>query len=141
MFSIRKHSILAVACMSVMVGCTYRHNSPPVVNVDPAPSDEAMLKRDWPQVTAEYPNGAVAAGPTNFNYEPKRNQPEWKYALADSGSFFVNMVLLPYNLIKHPQTEVVVTPGETVGPTYTAQPVLPPAGISRVRSTTPPAGT
>jgi hypothetical protein len=101
------------------------------VNVDPVPPDEAMVKRDWPQVTAEYPNGAVAAGPTNFNYEPKRNMPEWKYALADSGTFFVNMVLLPYNLIKDPPTKVVVAPGETVGPSYTAQPVMEPASMAQ----------
>src|SRR3954462_2330517 len=116
MFSIRKHSILLAASLSVIVGCTYRHNSPPVVNVDPVPPDEAMVKRDWPQSTAEYPNGAVAAGPTNFNYEPRRDQANWKYALSDSGTFFVNMVLLPYNLIKDPPTKVVVAPGETIGP-------------------------
>jgi hypothetical protein len=134
MYSIRKHLILLAACLSVMVGCSYRHNSPPVVNVDPVPPDEAMVKRDWPQVTATYPNGAVAAGPTNFNYEPKRNMPEWKYAFADSGTFFVNMVLLPYNLIKDPPTKVVVAPGETVGPTYTAQPVMPPPGMVQPNS-------
>src|SRR3954451_7008461 len=57
----------------LLTGCAYRQNSRPVVNVDPIPPDEAMQKRDWPQVTSVYPNGAVAAGPTNFNYEPRRD--------------------------------------------------------------------
>src|SRR3954453_1275598 len=135
MFSIRKKTLLLIACAGLF-GCSYRQNSAPVVNVDPIPPDEAMQRRDWPQAVVSYPNGAVAAGPTQFNYEPKRNQPEWTYALADSGTFFVNMALLPYNLIKHPQWGEQIYPGETVGPTFTAQPPLPPA--STVEASTPP---
>src|SRR3954453_20125783 len=135
MFSIRKKTLLLIACAGLF-GCSYRQNSAPVVNVDPIPPDEAMQRRDWPQAVASDPKGAVAAGPTQFNYEPKRNQPEWTYALADSGTFFVNMALLPYNLIKHPQWGVKISPGETVLPTYNAQPVMPPAGM--MQPSTPP---
>ena len=88
MFWIRKNSILLAACMSVMIGCAHRQDSPPVVNTDPIQPDEAMQRRDWAQATAIYPNGAVAAGPTEFNYEPKRGMAEWKYNYADSGTFF-----------------------------------------------------
>src|SRR2546430_2280485 len=125
MFLIRKKWILVTACIALISGCAHRENSPPVVNVDPIAPDEAMLKRDWPQVAAMYPNGSVAAGPAEFNYEPKRNMPEWKYYCADSGTFFLNMALVPYNLVKHPQMEVVSTPGGAVRRTYNAQPVLP----------------
>src|SRR3954453_22163507 len=128
MFSGHKKALLVIACAGI-VGCTYRHNSPPMETVAPVAPDEAMVRRDWAQSTAAYPNGAVAAGPTQFNYEPKRNQPEWTYTFADSGTFFVNMALLPYNLIKHPQSGEQIYPGETIGPTYTAQPTLPPAGV------------
>src|SRR5436309_2557657 len=120
---------MIVASLCALAGCAHRQNSAPVAVADPITPDEAMQRRDWPQATAGYPNGAVAAGPTEFNYEPKRGMPEWQYSLADSSTFLVNMALLPYNLVKHPQTEVVVTPGETVGPTYSAQPVMPPAGM------------
>jgi hypothetical protein len=120
-----------------LTGCSYRHNSPPEVLEEPVPADEAMVKRDWAQSSAYYPNGAVAAGPTQFNYEPKRNQtPEYKYYYGDSATFLVNMALLPYNLLKHPQGGVVVSPGETILPTYTAQPKLP-SGYAMEPSTPP----
>ena len=121
----------ATVCLATffVAGCAHRENSPPEVNVEPVMPDEAMQHRDWPQATAIYANGAVAAGPTEFNYEPKRGMPECRYYYADYGTFFVNMILLPYNLYKHPQTEVVISPGETIPPTYTAQPVLPPPGM------------
>src|SRR5690242_13930633 len=70
MFSTRKNALLLAAVIS-LGGCTYRHNSPPVTNVEPVQPDEAMQRRDWAQSSAVYPNGAVAAGPTDFNYEPK----------------------------------------------------------------------
>ena len=105
--------------------------------VEPIAQDEAMQNRQWTQVTAVYPNGAVAAGPTDFTREPKRNMvPEWRYWYADSFTFFGNMVLLPYNLFKHPPTEVVIAPGETVGPSYTAQPVMPAQTV--IQPSTPP---
>jgi hypothetical protein len=123
--------------LAPLSGCSYRHNSPPVVLEEPVPADDAMQKRDWAQSTAFYPNGAVAAGPTQFNYEPTRNQtPEYKYYYGDSATFLVNMALLPYNLLKHPQGGVQIYPGETVLPTYTAQPALPPAYA--MQPSTPP---
>jgi hypothetical protein len=127
--SIRKKCVLLAACMATMVGCTYRHNSPPVENVAPIPADEAMQHRDWPQVAAVYPKGAVVAGPTNFNYEPKRGMPEWNYYYADTSTFTVNMLLLPYNFFKAPPWTARTYPGETIPPTFTAQPVMPPAGM------------
>jgi hypothetical protein len=121
----KKIILLAISALT-FCGCASRHESKPVAGVDPIAPDEAMQKRDWPQVVAAYPNGSVAAGPTEFRKEPKRGMtPEWKYAFADTATFFTNMVLLPCNIIEHPLGEVKVAKGETVGPTYTAMPVLP----------------
>src|SRR5262249_29537720 len=113
--------------LAPLAGCSARHNSPPEVLEEPVPADEAMIKRDWAQSAALYPNGAVAAGPTQFNYEPTRNMPEYKYYVADTSTFLVNMALLPYNLLTNPQGSVRIYPGQTILPTFTAQPKLPPA--------------
>lgn len=133
----RKIILLAIGAIT-LCGCASanRHESAPVAVVDPVAPDEAMLKRDWSPAIAAYPNGSVAAGPTEFRYEPKRGMPEWRYAFADSGTFFANMLMLPYNIIKHPLGGVKIAKGETVPPSYTAMPVLPPPMV--YQPTTPP---
>jgi hypothetical protein len=137
MFWIRKAGLAVLVAAALSVGCTHRENTPPMATVAPAVQDEAMQRRMWDQSTAMYPSGAVAAGPTEFNYEPKRYMvPEWRYWYADSFTFFGNMTLLPFNLIGHPQTQAVIYPGETVLPSYTAQPVMPPQAV--VQPSTPP---
>jgi len=88
--------------------------------------DGAMALRDWSQSTALYPNGAAVAGPTDFNYEPKPDQKEWAYYYADTGTWGLNMLLLPFYGFATPQWDAVTYPGEVVQTTYTGQPPLPP---------------
>ena len=126
MFSIHRIWTMAAAG-TILAGCTRTnvvHPSP--LNRTPIVADGAMQIRDFEQSTARYPSGAAVAGPTEFNYQPKYNQPEWTYYYADYGTWALNMVLLPYYLIVTPQTNEVIFPGEVVPLTYTAQPPLPP---------------
>src|SRR5689334_9200589 len=53
-------------------------------------ADPAMQRRDWDESRAVYPNGATLAGPTEFAFEPKRNQAGWAYYGADSATFLLN---------------------------------------------------
>ena len=126
MFSIHRIWTMAAAG-TILAGCTRTnvvHPSP--LNRTPIVADGAMQIRDFEQSTARYPSGAAVAGPTEFNYQPKYNQPEWTYYYADYGTWALNMVLLPMNLILTPQWNQVNYPGEVVQTTYTAQPPLPP---------------
>src|SRR5581483_1878004 len=117
-------------------GCVHRRDAHPFPTVEAVQPDEAMQRRDWAQSTATYPNGAVAAGPTEFQYETDTRLPVMQYNLAESATFLGNLVLLPYNLYKHPPDTVTVYHGEVVSPTSTAQPILPAAGA--VQPSTPP---
>jgi hypothetical protein len=126
MFSIRSIWSMAMAGL-VVSGCTRTnvvHPSP--LNRTPIVVDGAMQIRDFEQSAARYPSGAAVAGPTEFNYEPKHNEPEWTYYYADYGTWGLNMVLLPVYLIVTPQWNEVTYPGEVVQTTYTGQPPLPP---------------
>jgi hypothetical protein len=120
-----KSLILLASLVALGGGCAYRRNSPPEALVPAVPLDDAMQHRNWEQATAVYPNGSVVSGYNEFRYEPRRDMEDWRYAYADTGSFFVNMAMLPYNLYKHPQSKPHTYPGETIGPSYTVQPVMP----------------
>src|SRR5947207_2388741 len=90
-------------------GCAKRQPERVEVNTTPLVIDEAMQRRDWDRSIAYYPNGAVIAGPTLFNYEPKRNQVGYSYFASDSLTFFVNIVLLPLYYIRTPPSLTALT--------------------------------
>ncbi len=126
MFSTR--STAAVISLGLLVGGCVKSNQvhPAPLNRTPVPVDGAMMIRDWPQSTALYPNGAAVAGPTDFTYEPKADQSDWSYYYADTGTWLLNMLLLPYYGFATPQWDAVTYHGEVVQTTYTGQPPLPP---------------
>src|SRR5438094_615899 len=103
MFSIRNLLPPVIAGM-LACGCTRMnvvHPSP--LNRTPIAADGAMQTRDWEQSSAYYASGAAVAGPTDFNFEPKPNEPEWTYYYADYGTWGLNVILLPVYLIVTPQ--------------------------------------
>lgn len=119
-------AVLAGGCNSCPV--QKKQNQPPVaLNDTPVIIDEAMQIRQWDVSTAKYQNGDTFAGPTMFAYEPKWNQPEWHYQFIDTPLFLTQLAGMPIMLFVTPPGKDLRYTGETIEPTYTAMPVLPPS--------------
>ena len=103
-------------------------NAPPdELNDSPLVVDDAMQLRDWDRASATYANGNTPAGPTEFPYEPKWNQPNWVYPVVETPLFVGQSVLMPITMIFTPPWTPVMWKGATIDTTYTAMPALPPA--------------
>lgn len=135
---IRKSILVAILALAMFPGCVRKSAQTPDMVTEPVATDEAMQKRDWPLKSALYQNGSTVAGPTQFNYIGKPEQPEWTYYYSDFGAFMANMGLLPYNLIAHPQWTTQVYTGAVVPPSYTAVPPLPASAASPVATVEEP---
>jgi len=113
-------------------------NSPPApVNDAPLIIDAAMQARDWDRSTAYYASGDTIAGSTGFLYEPAWNEPGWFYAAEETPLFIVQAVASPVTVALIPPWKSIRWTGETVEPTYTAMPVLPPAHYEAAPSAPP----
>jgi len=95
------------------------------INTEPLAIDPAMQLRQWDPVTAAYENGSTFNNPTGYAYESKPGQPGYTYYYADAGTFFVNLVTLPYTLIA--DRGGAESGGVNLPPSYTAVPPLPPS--------------
>jgi hypothetical protein len=125
MFSTRNHWLVFSALLAG--GCVARGPAKPAPLANtPLPADQATILRDWHQSTAVYANGSAVSGPTEYNFEPKQDAPEWTHYYADTGTWALNTLLLPYYLVVTPQWTEFTSPGEVVLTTYSAQPPLPP---------------
>jgi hypothetical protein len=100
------------------------------VNTETLNVDGAVQQREWEPSVAYYANGDVASPSTGFKYAPRSDQPDYTYAYADLGTFFANLVTMPYTLYK--ERNGVVSTGEQLPQTYTANPPLPPRGSGAV---------
>src|SRR5437016_3607583 len=96
-------ALLALCALLAGAGCAARTPPKPDQLTDATlKPDPAMERRDWDTSAAYYPNGAVVAGLTEFNFEPKHNQAGYVYYGADSFTFLLNVAVMPYNLIVTP---------------------------------------
>ena len=136
MFSTRNLLVLSAVSILAGSGCAKQQNSAVNVSHEPQAVDVAMERRDWPQSVAYIPNGGTVAGSTGFAYEPKRNQKAYTYYYADAGVFFVNLVTLPYTVVKDGFGQPQYFPGERTAPTFTGVAPLP-APVAPVESPTP----
>jgi hypothetical protein len=102
-------------------------NSPPLSLTAPVIDvDEAMQARDWDRSVARYKSGAVVAGPIGFLYQPRSGQNQWRYQIVDLPLFLGNTALLPFAFAQTPPWKPVEWKADTVEPTYTGVPPLPP---------------
>ncbi|HEX8324441.1 MAG TPA: hypothetical protein VF595_11070 [Tepidisphaeraceae bacterium] len=118
-------AIVAVS-LSLLAGCqrqTYVERQP--VDLGPMVIDQAMQQRQWEPVTAYYETGDTRHSTTGFGYAPRRDLPPPAFALADTGTFFVNLVTMPYTLYE--QWNGVDSGGVKLPPSYTAVPPMPPS--------------
>lgn len=95
---------------------------------EPLVIDQAMQKRQWEPQTAYVENGSTVNWSTGFAYEPRHNLGGYNgsaYYAADIGTFFVNLVTLPYTLWV--ERDGVESSGVVLPPSYTANPPLPPS--------------
>jgi hypothetical protein len=139
------HRALAIAVSAAAVasaGCAARQQPKPDHLTDATiPVDPAMRTRDWDPAFAKYPNGAVVAGPTEFPFEPKRNQAGYAYYGADFLAFAANLAVMPYSLVVTPPWTKQTYYGAKIPPTSTAMPVPPPTRVPEpppARATTSP---
>ena len=103
------------------------HNSPPESLSAPSIDvDEAMQARDWNLTPAYYPSGSTVAGPTEFAFVPAPNQPQERAVIVEPALFFVNLAVMPIEIIRCPPWTAVQWKAASVEPTYTAVPPLPP---------------
>lgn len=127
MSSIR-NAILLVALAGIFAaGCQRPDYTGARAELNPTPIEEdpAMQIRQWSAVTASYPNGSVPAGATGIFRTPRRGMEGWEYYYADTSSFLLNVLALPYELWRTPPSREVIYPGETLEPTHTAVPPIP----------------
>ena len=128
MCSTRKGFVLALALSaSVFTGCQ-RTVPPPVVtpvNNPRLPIDQATQVRNFDQSSSYYASGASVAGGTGYLWQTHETIPPGYVRLTDVPVAAANIICLPVGLFIENPWEKQVYRGESVPPTYTAQPVLP----------------
>lgn len=119
---------LSACSLAIFTGCA-RKNYAAKDELNPTPilEDDAMRQRQWTQSNALYPSGVVPAGPTLFEYEPRRQMNQYRYYYADIGVFALNTALLPYQGFKTPPWREAYYRGAWIEPSYTANPPTPPS--------------
>ena len=99
--------------------------APEPFSASPMVVDEAMQRRDWqPPQASYYENTSVVARPTGEKWEASWTMPARRHVWADPLVWSYNTITLPIRLIITPPWTPVAYRGETVLPTYTAQPPL-----------------
>ncbi len=118
--------LAGLAGLALLGGCVQSSTtSAGQINMEPLTIDPAMQNRQWEPATAYYANGDTVTWSTGFGYEPDPAQPNWQYYFSDTGTYFVNLVTMPYTFYQ--QRDGVASTGVQIPPTYTAVPPLPPS--------------
>lgn len=130
---------LATLGLFATVGCQEQaRHTRGAVSDEPLVIDQAMQRRQWEPKTASYENGSTLNCTTAFGYEPIQNVDGYNgsfYYLADTGTFFVNLVTSPYTIFK--EWNGVESGGVVLSPSYTANPPLPPSSIATDAAVSP----
>jgi len=135
----KRKSIITAACTAIasaalLTGCSHQeYGQTGRVNDDPLVVDQAMQLRDWDKSYANYENGSTKSWSTGFAYASRGDLPYGLNYVADTGSFFGNVLTLP--ITAYQQRNGVVSSGVNIPETYTAVPPVPP------RYATPPGAT
>jgi hypothetical protein len=111
----------------VFAGCQ-RTIPPPIaspVNNTPLVIDEAMQIRNAEPSTSYYATGAAVAGGTGYLWQTHETIPDGYRRYTDVPVCLANFLALPVGVFVESPWEKVVYRGETVPPSYTAQPPLP----------------
>ena len=112
---------------AVVTGCLKAQPPLAPVSRHPLVIDEAMDRRQWATVPANYQNGSTPAWPTGFVLEHRPDAPKWSPAFTDTPLFLANIFAMPIGYAVTPGWTRVIYPTGTVEPTYHAMPPLPPA--------------
>jgi hypothetical protein len=118
---------LLISLLVGMGGCqlVQKEQPPAPVNNTPLVVDEAMQMRDWDRSTNYYANGATVAGGTAYVWEVADWANPDHRRFIDGPVAVLNFASMPVGLFVNSPFEKQVIRGETVLPTYTAQPPLP----------------
>ena len=114
--------------MAMVVGGCQRVVPPPIaspVNNPPMILDQATQVRNFDQSVSYYANGATIAGGTGYLWQTHETIPDGYRRYTDVPVAAANIVSMPVGVFVEPPWEAQVVRGETVPPTYTAQPPLP----------------
>jgi hypothetical protein len=95
------------------------------VNDPPAVADPAIPMREWEQKTSYYANGATIAGGTAYMWQVHETVPPGARRLVEVPVATANIVSMPVGVFVNSPFEKQVIRGESVPPTYTANPALP----------------
>src|SRR5688500_17907723 len=119
--------VLPFSIFVCIAGCQgISHEQPPApVNDTPLVVDEAMQIRDWDRSTNYYANGATVAGGTGYVWETADWVSPGHRRFVDAPVAVLNFASMPVGLFVNSPFGKQVARGETVPPTYTAQPPLP----------------
>ena len=114
----------AIASVALFTGCSHQeYGQTGRVNDDPLVVDQAMQIRDWDKSYANYENGSTKGWSTGFAYVSQGDLPYGLNYVADTGTFFGNVLTLP--ITAYQQRNGVVSSGVNVPETYTAVPPVP----------------
>jgi hypothetical protein len=111
----------------VVCGCQ-RIIPPPVsspVNNPPMVLDDATQIRNYDQSVSYYPSGATVGGGTGYLWQTHETIPPGYVRYTDVPVALSNMVSMPVGVFIENPWEPQVYRGESVPPTYTANPPLP----------------
>jgi hypothetical protein len=120
--------MFAAAAMVVgAMGCQpiTRTQPPAPVNDTPLVVDEAMQLRDWERSTNYYANGATIAGGTAYVWQVHKGINPGHRRFVEVPVAVLNIASMPVGVFVNSPFEKQVIRGETIPPTYTAQPPLP----------------
>jgi hypothetical protein len=126
MCSTRNAFALAVGLI-VFAGCQ-RTVPPPMVspvNNPPTVIDQATQLRNYDQSTSWYATGASVSGGTGYLWQTHETIPPENHRFIDVPVALVNMISMPVGIFIEAPWEKQVERGESVPPSYTAQPPLP----------------
>ncbi|MEO6436886.1 MAG: hypothetical protein ABIP55_14155 [Tepidisphaeraceae bacterium] len=117
----------AVVGGGALAGCQAKVPGParsPVIDT-PVVIDDAMQQREWDRSTAYYAHGAAITGGTGYVWQTHETVPGDYRRLSDAPVAVLNFVLLPVGLFTNSPFGKEIERGETVPPTYYANPPLP----------------
>lgn len=118
-------AVLAMTLVMLSAGCVETSTSSVgLVNTEPLVVDQAMQLRNWEPSYAYYANGDTPSWSLGFAYTPRSDLQPYQYYFADTGTYLLNLVTMPYTFYQ--QRGGLVSTGVQLPPTYTAVPPLPP---------------
>ena len=128
MCSTRKGTVIAIAlAFAALAGCQRVVPGPLAspVNDPKLTVDEATQLRNYDQSVSYYASGASVAGGTGYLWQTHETIPDGYRRYTDVPIAAANIVSLPVGIFVESPWEKQVDRGESVPPSYTAQPPLP----------------